>query len=153
MLGDVPIFGSFSCTVDEKGRIFLPSMTKATKGDSIILSRSNVGSEVFDAFPLQIFNARIESLDKIIYTSFDDERIKRAMDLKKELCSLALINASVDSQRRVLVSPSIFSVLGYNPAKLYCLGEGSSFKIFTNEEGYEKYTGYAFCKSRGNSHE
>ena len=146
MFGEVPVFGSFSCSIDEKGRIFLPSVTRAEKGDQAVFCKSDEGDDIFDVYPLQFFTERIDFLDNIIFTSCDDERIQRAKKLKAKLCSLAMAQVNIDSQRRVFINSSVLCTL--NASKLYVLGEGRTIKLFGSEKSYQEYTGHAYFKEK-----
>lgn len=149
MLGDVPVFGDFDCQVIDKGRIILPSMTKAEKGDQVVFCVSPDGQDIFDAYPLQSFNDKIKFLDEVIITATDDNVSARARQMRKELCSSAIAQVNVDAQRRVFINTSMLLILGNNTTKFYGLGEGNRIKFFGTKDSFEKYTGRPYVKERG----
>ncbi len=146
MFGDVPIFGSYSFKIDEKGRMFLPSMTNAEKGDQVVFSVSDAGNGIVEIYPLKSFSSLLNKYDDILLTSTNSALIERIESEKRKLCSSAITQSNVDAQRRIFINPGILTLLGSTDARLYAQGEGNRIMLFGSEEGYEKYTGHSFIK-------
>lgn len=144
MLGDMPIFGSFSCGVDEKGRIILPSYFNSEAGEQIVLCTEN--NQQLTAYSLKVLSDKVIYLDTLAITSTNDNVVRKVETIRKELCSSANEQVKVDSHHRIAINNSLLEVFGTRPAKLYGLGEGNRIKFFGSEESYQEYTGRLYVK-------
>lgn len=147
MFGDVPIFGSFTCSIDEKGRIMLPSYLKPEKGDTVAVCASDFSDDCFDVYPIDMLNEQITRLDELILTSTDDVVVERAESLRRNIFGSVLMELNVDSSRRLVLNTPVLARLGITSTKLYGLGERKSIKFFGSADSYEKYTGRPYIKA------
>lgn len=146
MLGDVAIFGNFSCGLDEKSRMILPSYTECEKGDRVVFCISDIGEEAIDLYPLFVISDLISRCDELILTSTDETIVMRAKEEKRRICSSALVQANIDVQRRLTVNPLIREILGTDSNKYFCIGENNRIKLFSNEEKFKEYIGHSYIK-------
>mgnify|MGYP003291954731 CR=1 FL=1 len=146
MLGDVAIFGNFSCGVDEKSRIILPAYTDAEKGDKVVFCISDIGEDAIDLYPLSTISELISRCDELILTSTDDSIVARAKNEKRRLCGSTLVQTKVDAHRRLTVNPVVREILGVDSDKYYGLGENDRIKLFSNEEKFKEYVGHSYVK-------
>lgn len=108
MFGDVPFFGSFYCSSDNKGRIIMPSDSKASNDDSFVLCYSDMAN-TFDVFQSNILNMRIRSLDNTIFSSSSTEtEVRKAKLLRSQICGSIVKPISVSSQRRLTLGTDFF---------------------------------------------
>lgn len=144
MFGDVPFFGSYYCSSDNKGRIIMPSDSKASNDDSFVLCYSDMAN-TFDVFQSNILNIRIRSLDNTIFSSSSTEtEVRKAKLLRSQICGSIVKPISVSSQRRLTLGTDFFRDSNF----VIVHGEGDSFKLFTTEDSYEAYTHHPYVKAK-----
>ena len=144
MFGDVPFFGSYYCSSDNKGRIIMPSDSKASNDDSFVLCYSDMAN-TFDVFQSNILNIRIRSLDDTIFSSSSTEaEVRKAKLLRSQICGSIVKPISVSSQRRLTLGTEFFRDGNF----VIVHGEGDSFKLFTTEDSYEAYTHHPYVKEK-----
>lgn len=97
-------------------------------------------------YPLSVLSNIINKCDDIILTSMDDCVVERAKMTRKKLCSSAIVQTTVEAQRRLSINPTILSIFGENTTKLYALGEVNRIKLFSSEEKFKEYTGHSYVK-------
>ena len=111
MFGDVPFFGSYYCSSDNKGRIIMPSDSKASNDDSFVLCYSDMAN-TFDVFQSNILNIRIRSLDNTIFSSSSTEtEVRKAKLLRSQICGSIVKPISVSSQRRLTLGTDFFVIV------------------------------------------
>lgn len=147
MLGDVALLGSFSCGIDEKGRIILPSTFKSEKGDRVAICVDKDSTFIFELRPLSVLTNQISKLDELILTSTNDSIVSRALATRKEICDSVLTQLKVDSMRRIILGSSVLEPLGIKSTRLYGLGEFDRIKFFPSPNDYQEYTGRAYVKA------
>ncbi len=145
MLGSVALFGNFSCSIDSKSRIIIPSLFNAEKGEQVVFCLSDVAKNVIDVYPTVKISEIIGRYDEIIFNSTNAELILKSQEARNNLCKSVIEQATIESQRRLFINPNILSILG-NPSRLYCLGEYNRVKIFGNIEQCEEYVGHCYVK-------
>ncbi len=149
MLGDVPLLGSFSCKLDEKGRIILPGIFEPEKGDRVVVCKSLECPESFDLYPLDLLSNKINRLDELILTSVDNSIVARALAIRKDICSLAMHQLKVDTSGRIFLGNTLLQYFDVNADRIYGLGECDKIKFFSNPDDYQKYTGRPYVKKVG----
>lgn len=153
MLGDVALLGSFSCGIDEKGRIILPSIFEPEKGDRVAICVDKNLPSVFNMRPLNILTNQISKLDELILTSSDDSIVDRALAMRKAICDSVLTQLKVDASRRVFLGNAVLEPLGISSNRLYALGEFDQIKFFPSLDFYQQYTGRSYVKEIGGRYE
>lgn len=152
MLGDVALLGCFSCGIDDKGRIILPSIFESEKGDRVAICQSSEYPSAFDLYPLNILANKINKLDELILTSQDESIVSRALNTRKELCALTIEQLKVDANRRIFIGNILLESFKITPNRVYGLGECDKIKFFTSPDDYQEYTGRPYVKKVGDKY-
>lgn len=102
MFGEKPMFGQAEVSIDNKGRIFLPTFTSREEGDQVVLVFNDILGvhEIYSVSALEEKFKQIE--EQIVKATTKKEEIfykKRLYQLSKSV----LRSVKVDSQGRVLV--------------------------------------------------
>lgn len=116
MFGEESIYGQSEVTLDDKGRIILPTDTKREKGDSLVLARDNdtlqyeiCSYQMFDKIINELRNKVLNSTNKIDEIYYK----KRIYEISKSIVK----KLKVDSQGRVNIG-KIYGEID----KILCIG-------------------------------
>lgn len=101
MFGEKPIFGQTELTIDNKGRIYIPTNTKREPGEELLLIYNSI-SNFYEIYGISKLTEKFEELNKLMMTSKNKtERTfyeKRLYELSKSI----LRSEKVDCNGRIL---------------------------------------------------
>lgn len=129
------ILGSQKCSIDKKGRFYIPKFTHIKKGNDLVLVQNQFSFEIH--FLLNLEN-RLNVLESLVNESSTTEEIillKRKLDLLYMSC---ISNLKVDSERRVQLPIDFREEYGFLDY-LYVLGTGDYIKIFNSDNQINDY--------------
>jgi len=115
MFGENIIIGHSVAKIDNKNRVFLPSFTKATHKDKIIIERTEYKSDF--ALKLHAYHKYyelIERIKKLQSTATTLEEFMKFQERIESLCLFLAAAVNVDSQRRIVIPNHIFQELNWS---------------------------------------
>lgn len=117
--------GRFQHTIDQKGRIFVPSKLRAHLGETVIVAALFV--DCVTVYPLPVWERFQEKLESLPYSE--------THDLLRQISSCA-DEVTVDSQGRILVPKHLLDHAHIDKDVMF-IGAGSRAELW-DPEAYEK---------------
>lgn len=136
MFSEDVMLGQKKCSIDNKGRLFLPKFTYATSGDEIgIVNNDEV---LLKLYSLKSLKERILKLQTGSYDSKNADVLKNIQSELEYIYASIIETSIVDSQRRLHISQDTI-VTHLIKDSLYLQGASDHVNIFSNNEEFNSY--------------